>query len=165
MSFRKQSSNYEWHCSLPQVPQAVKDQYADPPDLLPRHGPPLYLLAPPSSSDLEASTATTVPAFTTASKERLVTTAAAAPTIATTTTATTMQLTQRLEVKEEPGVTPMEEGSDVCEGVKTGDKRSERERKNATKEEIDEVRRPSINLDSVLPRLCPFVVPMPRSCH
>lgn len=144
------------------MPQAVKDQYADPPDLLPRHGPPLYLLAPPSSSDLEASTATTVPAFTTASKERLVTTtaitSAAAPTIATTTTAPNLQLTQRLEVKEEPGVTPMEEGGDVCEGVKAGDKRSETERKNATKEEIDEVRRPSVDLDSVLPCLCLFVV-------
>ncbi|XP_050702212.1 PHD finger protein 12-like [Eriocheir sinensis] len=117
------------------VPQAVKDQYADPPDLLPRHGPPLYLLAPPFSSDLEASTATTVPAFTTASKERPITTAAT--TIAST-TASNMQLTQRLEVKEEPGVTPMEEGNDISEGVKTGDKRNETERKNATKEEIDE---------------------------
>lgn len=61
-------------------------------------------------------------------------------------------------MKEEPGVTPMEEGGDVCEGVKAGDKRSETERKNATKEEIDEVRRPSVDLDSVLPCLCLFVV-------
>lgn len=153
----------------PQVPQAVKDQYTDPPDLLPRHGPPLYLLAPPFSSDLEASNATTVPAFTTASKERPITSTTAipitaAPTI-TTTAASNMRLTQRLEEKEELGVTPMEEGNDISEGMKTGDKRNETERKSATKEEIDEVCHPFVNFETVLPCLCLSVVLMPHSFH
>ncbi|XP_063883158.1 PHD finger protein 12-like isoform X2 [Scylla paramamosain] len=124
------------------VPQAVKDQYADPPDLLPRHGPPQYLLPPPSPCDFEASTATTVPAITTASKERpATTTTTATTTTAATTNACSLRFNQRLEVKEEPGAIslPMEEGKDGSEvEVKSEDKRNDTERKNATKEEIDE---------------------------
>lgn len=142
-SLLNQTGIYELHPSPAQVPQAVKDQYADPPNLLPRHGLPQYLLPPPFPSDLEASTATTVPAITTASRETPITsstaiTTAAATTIATT-TAPNMRLTQRLEVKEEPAASPVEEGKDISEVLKTEDKRSETERKTATKEEIDEV--------------------------
>lgn len=126
------------------MPQAVKDQYADPPDLLPRHGPPLYLFPPPFSSELEASATTTVPAITTASKERPITSSTAITTAAATATVPNIRLTQRLEVKE-PGIIPMEEGKDISEVVRTGDKRNETERKSATKEEIDEVCYPFFN--------------------
>lgn len=57
-------------------------------------------------------------------------------------------------MKEEPGTSPMEEGKEISEVLKTEDKRNETERKSATQEEIDEVCFPLINFESVLPCLC-----------
>lgn len=68
-------------------------------------------------------------------------------------------------MKEELGATSLEEGKDISEVVKTEDKRNETERKSATKEEIDEVCYPFLNLDSMLLCLCLSVVWMPHSFH
>lgn len=57
----------------------------------------------------------------------------------------------------------MEEGNDISEAVKTEDKRNDTERKNATKEEIDQVCYAFINLDSMLSCLYPSVILVPHS--
>lgn len=57
----------------------------------------------------------------------------------------------------------MEEGNDISEAAKIEDKRSDTERKNATKEEIDQVCYAFINLDSMLFCLYPSVILVPHS--
>lgn len=122
------------------MPLAVKEQYLEPSDLLLRHGPPQHLLPPVTDHDTETSSATTVPT----------TAVSRVATIPVTSCGTTVTVTNWLhqhnwrgvEVKEK-SVVNSEIHQDGTEGVekesKGEEKRSETERKKATKEEMDEV--------------------------
>lgn len=121
------------------VPLAVKEQYSEPPDLLLRHSPPQHLLPSVTDHDTEASSATTVP--TTAVSRVATIPVTSCGTNVTVTNWLHQQNWRGVEVKEEP-VINSDIHQDGTEGVekesKVEEKRSETERRKATKEEMDE---------------------------
>ncbi|XP_042240083.1 PHD finger protein 12-like isoform X2 [Homarus americanus] len=120
------------------VPLAVKEQYSEPPDLLPCNGPPQHLLPPVFEQNTEASTATTVPPTT---ANRIATTSVTSCGSTTLSSWLHQQNWRGLDVKEER----VENSEIILDGkeapdkeTKVEDKRSETERKKPTKEEMDE---------------------------
>ncbi|KAK3871172.1 hypothetical protein Pcinc_023666 [Petrolisthes cinctipes] len=146
------------------VPQAVKNQYSDPPDLLPKHGPPRHLLPP--SLDPDATTTTNMagvsgqpttisalPVTTTTTHTGTTTTTTALATATTTTTAINTNSTTATSNTAPPWTLPLEEikeevDSEAEDGGKEStenemakmveERRIESERKKPTKEEMDE---------------------------
>lgn len=117
------------------VPLSVQQQYLDPPELLPRHGPPQYLLPSNIDGELEASNATTAPNISSfrASTNNPVTSSSC-------TILQNQEDWRHVEIKEEPveeteGAAVLKESIDKEEKIE--DRRKE-ERRKATKEEKDE---------------------------
>ncbi|KAK7079830.1 PHD finger protein 12, partial [Halocaridina rubra] len=135
---------YKVKCALRsrvRVPIAVRQHYLDPPDLLPRHGPPQYLLPPVDLEEESCNVSTISTSVVNSHRTTLTSSAVTTGTSSCSSTKSSVQEDCRnVEVKEE-SIADVEDasylkGSEDSDG-RIEEKRKEAVRRIATKEEKD----------------------------